>query len=950
MHDLSIRERRTIANRSAAGLHRAAKSSVGQAKNVFEEAMDDLSEVAFLLKDLSDTVGDVNHAPQSWLLHDFAQYCDNLKARHSRCVDLIERARRWGNSTELQALLLSIRKEYTMLKSVLRVAYRQRGAVLCGGDWQSPVYAASIDTGFNRLNEGIAEHVLDYKRDGHLDAVQYEQAFVSEYASHLGSQQINAYLANSGMAAFSTVLHWLAHESDIETASVVAVQPMYFENVHLAGAFFPGMTRLQAPDGEALLACLRSQQPSIVLCDAVTNCGEVIAQDWQVILDWAKSEAEHRVAIVLDTTCFPLPLLPTGLLRNVPENVSVFFVESLAKHHQFGMDATTGGVVVAHTDTRSHTNFAKARARFGMNISDASVGSLPRPQLERLTQRMRRHARNIRLLATGLQSGAAWNNGVMESLSWLQDGTAEESWFHGSCLTIKFRKAFRSIAFYKQFEQKVLELCKERSHPIVFGTSFGFDITRLYVTAPSTRFEDPFLRVSIGTETKAEIQTLVDIMLAASSSLKASAPALPVEQPSPTPMPATTTRLPGSEPVPTAPVEFQKPGLRSSVYLGEQGEGLKNYLSPANYPATPLVELPPDLNPFHTMGVRIMAKIMPLVPLMNIKSIPAFSMLNKASERGELAGVERIIESSSSNTVLSLSVLGKLFGIDTTCAIVDHNIAPSLTRMLRLFGIEIFMHPAAGHELFGKMAPRSERAWNIGNEEGWLNPGQYTNPDNPEGFARWLAPDLFKQTDGKLALLACALGTCGTMVGVSRGLRERKPDMQVVACCPVAGQAVPGPREKSLLKDVSFPWQDVANATVELTSKESFSASIKLLRRGILGGPSSGMNYAGLLHYLQQEKESGRLEESVKANGGEMWCVFLCCDSPLPHVDEYYDELGDNYFPEIHPVPALEHNDDSFGANDHAFGVNDHAFGAPASCRHEQTEEAAKMATLQAEF
>jgi len=290
---------------------------------------------------------------------------------------------------------------------------------------------------------------------------------------------------------------------------------------------------------------------------------------------------------------------------------------------------------------------------------------------------------------------------------------------------------------------------------------------------------------------------------------------------------------------------------------------------------------------------------------MNIKSLPAFSMLDRAAERGELAGVQRIIESSSSNTVLSLSVLGKLFGIDNTCAIVDHSIAPSLLRMLRLFGIEIFTHPAAGHELFGKLQPRSERAKTCGEQPGWINPGQYTNPDNPEGFARWLAPDLWSQTGGRLAVLSSGLGTCGTMVGVSRGLRERDPSIEVVACCPAPGQLVPGPRENSLLADVSFDWRDVANARFELSAEESFAASVKLLRRGILGGPSSGMNYAGVLKYLQDAKDSGHLQTLVDSRG-EAWCVFLCCDSPLPHVEEYYDALGEEYFPTVHPVPEAD--------------------------------------------
>jgi cysteine synthase len=286
---------------------------------------------------------------------------------------------------------------------------------------------------------------------------------------------------------------------------------------------------------------------------------------------------------------------------------------------------------------------------------------------------------------------------------------------------------------------------------------------------------------------------------------------------------------------------------------------------------------------------------------MNIKSIPAYSMLAKAAERGELADVQRIIESSSSNTVLSLSVIGKLFGIDNTTAIVDHSIAPSLVRMLRLFGIEIMLHPGPGHELYGKVAPRSDRAAAQGSQPGWVNPGQYSNPDNPEGFARWLAPDLWSQTGGRLSMLSCGLGTCGTMVGVSRGLRSFKRDIEVIACSPIQGQPVPGPRDRSQLVDVAFPWHTVANTNIELTAKESFAASIKLLRRGILGGPSSGMNYAGAMHYLQGLKSSGELQKRVAENG-DIWCVFLCCDSPLPHVDEYFEALGDDHFPEIYGI------------------------------------------------
>jgi cysteine synthase A len=254
---------------------------------------------------------------------------------------------------------------------------------------------------------------------------------------------------------------------------------------------------------------------------------------------------------------------------------------------------------------------------------------------------------------------------------------------------------------------------------------------------------------------------------------------------------------------------------------------------------------------------------------------------------------------------MSLSIIGKVFGINNTYALVDDGIAPGLLKMLRLFGVEPRLHPGPDHALYGKMRPRSERAKFTGSQEGWMNPGQYDNPDNPEGFGRWLAPDLWAQTQGKIDILSCGLGTCGTMVGITRELRRRKESLEVVACCPTKGDAVPGPREQAQLWDVAFDWQNIANARMDMPATDSFAGSVALLRRGIMCGPSSGMNYAGLLRYLEQEKAAGRLAEKV-ASQGEVVCVFMCCDSPLQHVEDYYRVLGEEFFPAVQAVPDID--------------------------------------------
>lgn len=840
-----------------------------------DDIVRDLLELRFLADDLA---GDSTEALDT---------ARKIRARLRKSFDLVERVARWGEPRMTADVLPSIRHEYLEIKNILRTAYRQKGLSACLADWQSPVYentcAFSMD---NRLTDGIAEHVLDYKRDGHLEAAAYERRFASEYLSHLGSDSIKAYLTSCGMSAFSSVLHFLQGEYRVE-GPAMALEPMYFENIHLARAFFPDLHIYRPKGKDSLRARLEEVMPRIIFVDAVSNCGEVMVHDLETVMDFAATGTVEETFVVIDSTCLPAPLLPGGMLSDLPGHLRVILVESLAKHHQFGMDGVTGGIVAWHAPERIQSSFFKTRARFGANIADASVGSLPGPNRRSLENRMRRHARNMERLVSGLE--LAGGLAVIESVSWAGDGAGDCAWFRSPVASIRFRKEFARVDLYKQFEDMVLELARARNFPLGFSTSFGFDITRLYVTAPATVWEPPFLRLSIGTETASQIDELVSILIEADRRIAARQPVRPRTQESP------------GQTADQAVVRKAPAGRRSGAFTGETA--LADYLDPANYAPAPLVELPARLNPYAARGVRILAKMMPLVPLMNVKSIPAHSMLKAASERGELRDVDRIIESSSSNTVMSLSVMARLFGIDSTCALVDHDIAPALLRMLRLFGIEPYLHPGPGHQQFGKLEPRAYRARKMGAQPGWLNPGQYGNPDNPAGFARYLAPDLCAQTGGRLEILSLALGTCGTMVGVTGELRSRNPHLQVVACCPARGQAVPGPRERALLGDVTFDWQNIANCNQEVESRESFQRSVELVRNGIMGGPSSGMNLAGLLSYLRYLDKEGRLDPMIGRNG-ELVCAFLCCDSPLQHVDEYFDALGEDYFPAVNEVPC----------------------------------------------
>ena len=857
------------------------------------DVVDDLLELKYLIGNLKKVQNKIDQYTNesSWSSGSSYKVLENLKEKLQQHLETVERVSSWTNINDLERVLGKIRLDFLSMKATIREGFKINGALLSSRDWQSPIYSSSFlnHDPTNRLTENIKEHVLDYKRDGHLDAKEYELNFFQEYLNHLGSDKLVAYLTSSGMSAFSTTLHWLSGELGMKKA--VAVSPMYFENIHLAEKFFANLIQINPQNTGRLIEKLNEIKPEIVMLDSVTNCGEVRKHDVEAVINWAK-RAKHQVALVLDTTLSPATILPDNLLSDMPENVITVFVESLAKHYQFGMDAVTGGIIMVEGTEEIHKSFRPTRARFGANITDASAGSLPKPNRQRLTRRLKRHSRNMEIMADSLLHSINEESGIFQSLSWVQDGFLDISWYRSPVMSINLCPQFNSVWHYQEFERAVLELAKERNHPVAFSTSFGFDITRFYVTAPSTDFEPPFLRLSVGTETLYQLKSLIEIVSVASEKLAANwtmqdklVPAKPV-------------LIPDSK-------ESESYTFESYDGVFDGKEGLKNYLNPENYAPSPLVELPDHLNPFSEDKVRVFAKFMPLVPLMNIKSLPAYSMLSEAAKRGDLDDVQNIIESSSSNTVMSLSVISRLFGIDTTSAIVDHSISSGLIKMLQLFGIEIYKHPSLGHELFGKIKPRRDRAQSMGSREGWFNPNQYGNPDNPLGFEKWLAPTLWKQAKGNLDVLSLGLGTCGTMVGVSKFLKKKNNSIEIVACCPQAGQAVPGPREESLLVDVTFNWKNVYDARIDLGCEESFEASLNLLRNGIMAGPSSGMNYAGLMSHLNHLKSSGKLE-SMRNKEGEVSAAFLCCDSPLQHINDYFVVLGESRFPQVHEVPAKE--------------------------------------------
>src|SRR5579863_2034452 len=151
----------------------------------------------------------------------------------------------------------------------------------------------------------------------------------------------------------------------------------------------------------------------------------------------------------------------------------------------------------------------------------------------------------------------------------------------------------------------------------------------------------------------------------------------------------------------------------NTVFSGP--DALKRFFDPDLNPPVPLVELPASLNPFAEQQVRIFAKLLYMLPLLNLKSLPVLAMLQEAS----LEGVHTLIENSSGNTAFSLAILARLFDIHAVRAIIPLDIAPGKLELLRLAGVDVRFAPSQG----GGVA----LARRLGQRPGFLNLDQYGN-------------------------------------------------------------------------------------------------------------------------------------------------------------------------------------------------------------------------------
>ncbi len=251
---------------------------------------------------------------------------------------------------------------------------------------------------------------------------------------------------------------------------------------------------------------------------------------------------------------------------------------------------------------------------------------------------------------------------------------------------------------------------------------------------------------------------------------------------------------------------------------------------------TPLVilkRLPGALG--EARGNRILAKLEGNNPAGSVKDRPALSMIARAERRGDIRPGDTLIEATSGNTGIALAMVAAARGY-RMLLVMPENQSVERRQTMRAFGAELVLTPRdGGMELARDIAEGMQR------DGRGIILDQFANPDNPLAHYEGTGPELWRQTAGGITHFVSSMGTTGTIMGVSRYLKERNAAICIVGCQPEEGSQIPGIRkwpEAYLPKIFDRTRVD----RVESVSQDAAEEMTRRLAReeGIFAGISSG--------------------------------------------------------------------------------------------------------------
>jgi len=236
-------------------------------------------------------------------------------------------------------------------------------------------------------------------------------------------------------------------------------------------------------------------------------------------------------------------------------------------------------------------------------------------------------------------------------------------------------------------------------------------------------------------------------------------------------------------------------------------------------------------------GVNIFAKLEGFNPTGSIKDRIALRMVESAEHAGLLRKGLTIIEPTSGNTGIGLAIAGIVKGYPVEI-VMSSAVSVERRKILRSYGAKVILTPA---EEGTDGAIRRARQMVAENPDKYFMPDQFANAANYLAHYEKTAIEIWQQTDGKIDYLVCAVGTSGTLMGVSRFLRAMKPDIKVVCAHPIKGHYIQGLKnmEEAIVPDIYNPSMIDTQEMIE--SEEAIEMARQIIaKEGIFVGMSSG--------------------------------------------------------------------------------------------------------------
>lgn len=268
---------------------------------------------------------------------------------------------------------------------------------------------------------------------------------------------------------------------------------------------------------------------------------------------------------------------------------------------------------------------------------------------------------------------------------------------------------------------------------------------------------------------------------------------------------------------------------------------------------TPLVELK-KINP--NPNVRLFGKLEGNNPGGSVKDRAAYSMIKGALDRGEIRPGMKLIEATSGNTGIALAMIARLFDLELEL-LMPQNSTRERVLTMEAFGASVILTET----MEGARDLAEEKAAN--GDYFMLN--QFANPDNWKAHYRTTGPEIYKDTHQEITHFVSSMGTTGTIMGVSRYLKEQSDKIQIVGCQPTDGSSIPGIRKWPVEYLPRIFERDRVDRVIEVTQEDAVLTTRQLAsEEAVFAGMSSG---GAAWAAVQLAKE---LKEGV--------IVFIICD------------------------------------------------------------------------